>query len=331
MKPCAIVILNYNGKKVLRQCLPSVVTHSSSDVWVIDNCSTDQSVSLINKNFPSIQVVELKENLGFAGGYNLGLQQLQGLYEQYILLNSDVEVTPSWDEDLTKHLEENPKLAALQPKILSWSERDHFDYAGAGGGFLDQYGYPYCRGRIWNTIEEDKGQYDDAIPIDWASGACFVIRAEVFHDMEGFDPQFFAHMEEIDLCWRMKSQGWQIGYLGTVKVYHMGGATLTRTSPKKLYLNIRNSLTMIFKNTSKNAFRKIFLFKSILEFLAALAYLIQGKAELSKAIYRGYRDFLSGRNTVKKTSLKKSFLSEGPAKNIFWLYFVKRKKTYSEI
>lgn len=331
MKPCATVILNYNGERVLSQCLPSVVTHSSSDVWVIDNCSTDQSVSLITKNFPSIQVVELKENLGFSGGYNLGLQQLQGLYEQYILLNSDVEVTPGWDEDLIKYLKANPKLAALQPKILSWSERDHFDYAGAGGGFLDHYGYPYCRGRIWNTIEEDRGQYDDAIPIDWASGACFVIRAEAFHDLGGFDPQFFAHMEEIDMCWRMKNQGWQIGYLGTVKVYHMGGATLTRTSPKKLYLNIRNSLTMIFKNTSKNAFRKIFLFKGILEFLAALAYLIQGKAELSKAIYRGYKDFLSGRKTVKKISLKKSFLSEGPAKNIFWQYFVKRKKTYSEI
>ena len=272
MSSAAIVILNYNGREMLETFLPSVIANSHVDIWVIDNSSSDDSIPFLEEKFPQIQVLKSSQNLGFAGGYNWGLDQLRNEYDFHILLNSDVEVTKNWDSDLVRALESMPDYAAIQPKILSWTSKNKFDYAGAGGGFVDGYGYPYCRGRIMDQIEQDSGQYDDSIDVDWASGACFIVRSEVFHQFEGFDASFFAHMEEIDLCWRMRKSGWKIGYKGDISVYHLGGGTLQRSSPQKLYLNIRNSLSMIYKNESAANFKKIYwASNTCLEHLAILS------------------------------------------------------------
>lgn len=333
MKSCAIVILNYNGRQVLPAFLPSVVQHSKHDVWVIDNASSDDSLDFLKEEFPSISVIQLLSNFGYAGGYNWGLEELRGKYEFFILLNSDVEVTPNWDHGLIEWLERNQDFAALQPKILSWQDRITFDYAGAGGGFVDSFGYPYCRGRIWDSIEEDRGQYDDSIQTDWASGACMVIRASDFFEQEGFDAHFFAHMEEIDLCWRLRKSGRKIGYLGFVTVYHQGGATLDRSSPNKLYLNIRNSLSMLYKNSSGFRFFGIFLVKLPLEILAGVDYIIKGKNEFASAILRAYRDFWKQRALLPKTKKRpeREIPSSGPVRFVFWNYFVLGKRKFSQL
>jgi len=335
MKSCAIVILNYNGEEMLKTFLPSVCRHSKSDIWIIDNASSDASLAFVQANFPSIKLIHLAENLGYAGGYNKGLEQIQEKYEYYILLNSDVEVNPGWDIDLLSWMAVHPDYAALQPKILNWKERTKFDYAGAGGGFLDSYGYPYCRGRIWDTIENDFGQYNDTLDVDWASGACMMVRAAVFHELAGFDADFFAHMEEIDLCWRMRRAGWRIGYLGSVHVYHVGGATLDRSSPHKLYLNIRNSLSMLYKNKPMNQFMRIFMVKSLLEHLAVLSYLLKGQIDHAAAIRKGYKDFEKKKRSIQKLAPKiaerQEVKREGKIDFIFWNWKVLGKKTFQEL
>ncbi|MEP0710496.1 glycosyltransferase family 2 protein [Algoriphagus sp.] len=335
MRSCAIVILNYNGEEMLKTFLPSVCAHSRYDVWVIDNASTDRSIAFLTKNYPQVQQINLSENHGYAGGYNVGLAKIQGQYNYYILLNSDVEVTASWDSILIEWMEIHPAYSALQPKILSWKEKDTFDYAGAGGGFLDAYGYPYCRGRIWDSIEKDSGTYNDTIDVDWASGACMVVSAAVFHQLGGFDSAFFAHMEEIDLCWRMRRSGWKIGYVGSSTVYHLGGATLDRASPRKLYLNIRNSLHMIYKNESPYRFSRIFAVKFILEQLAALSFASQGKKEFSKAVKDGYRDFKSNKNSIEKFQPKsegrKEVRRSGKVNLIFWKWKVQGIKSFEKL
>ncbi len=333
MKKAAIVILNYNGRQVLPVFLPSVLQHSSFDCWVVDNASTDDSIDFLRAEFPQVQLILLQSNFGYAGGYNWGLEELKGKYEYFILLNSDVEVTPVWDEKLVSWLGENPEYAALQPKILSWQDRGKFDYAGAGGGYLDSLAYPYCRGRIWDTIEEDQGQYDDSVEVDWASGACFVIRAEDFFGQSGFDAHFFAHMEEIDLCWRLRRVGRKIGFLGDVAVFHQGGATLDRSSPNKLYLNIRNNLSMVYKNVSRPRFFGIIVAKSILEMTAALGYLLKGKNDFATAVWRGYWDFFERKNSIEKSEknpeMEKS--SSGPVRFIFWNYMALGKRVFSKL
>ncbi|WP_339699751.1 glycosyltransferase family 2 protein [Algoriphagus aquimarinus] len=335
MKSCAIVILNFNGEEMLKTFLPSVCKHSTYDVWVIDNASTDGSIDFLDENYPQIQQIKLSENFGYAGGYNEGLAYLKGQYDYYILLNSDVEVSASWDSVLIAWMEGHPAYAALQPKILSWAARDTFDYAGAGGGFLDAYGYPYCRGRIWDNIEKDLGHYNDAIDVDWASGACMVVHATVFHELTGFDSDFFAHMEEIDLCWRMRTSGWKIGYNGSVEVYHLGGATLDRASPKKMYLNIRNSLSMIYKNETSFRFFRIFLVKSLLEHLAALSFVSQEKKEFSKAILNAYRDFRLKKNSIDKfhpeLDGREVVKRQGNVTLVFWNWKVLGKKRYNQL
>lgn len=335
MKPCAIIILNYNGEKMLKTFFSSVFSRSKYDVIVIDNASTDSSVDFLEKNYPLVRIIRLTENFGYAGGYNWGLEQLRDQYEYYILLNSDVEVTAGWDLDLISWIRKNPEYSAIQPKILSWQDKSKYDYAGAGGGYLDSLGYPYCRGRIWDTIETDLGQYDDAIQVDWASGACFVVNAQHFHQLRGFDGHFFAHMEEIDLCWRMRRSGWKIGYLGKVSVFHLGGATLDRSSPRKLHLNIRNSLYMLYKLESPAKFLLIFLFKALLETAATFFYLLNGKKDLAKAIVAGYLDFIKTRNLIEKFSPKKSTNTPIPSqtkiKFVFWNYNVLGRKIYSDL
>lgn len=333
MKKAAIVILNYNGRQVLPNFLPSVLQHSMFEFWVIDNASTDDSVNLLERNFPQINLINLQSNFGYAGGYNWGLEELKDKYEYFILLNSDVEVTSGWDAELISWLDQNPDFSALQPKILSWQDHKSFDYAGAGGGFIDELGYPYCRGRIWDTIEKDSGQYDNPIQVDWASGACLVIKAKDFFEQGGFDAHFFAHMEEIDLCWRLRIAGKKIGYLGSVTVFHQGGATLDRSSPNKLYLNIRNNLSMIYKNVSGLRFLGIFVAKCVLEMGAALGYLVKGKKDFASAVFKGYRDFYFGIGTLEKT-LKKPEMeisTSGPVRFIFWNYLVLRKSIFSQL
>ncbi|PZX56502.1 glycosyltransferase family 2 protein [Algoriphagus chordae] len=335
MKSCAIVILNYNGEEMLKTFLPSVCMHSQFDLWVVDNASTDASIDFLDTNYPQIQQIKLTENFGYAGGYTEGLAQIQGQYDYYILLNSDVEVSAGWDSVLIDWMEAQPDYAALQPKILSWKSKDTFDYAGAGGGFLDAYGYPYCRGRIWDSIEKDQGSYNDTIDVDWASGACMVVRATVFHELSGFDSDFFAHMEEIDLCWRMRKSGWKIAYNGSVEVYHLGGATLDRASPKKMYLNIRNSLSMIYKNETSSRFFRIFLVKSLLEHLAAMSFVSQGKKEFSKAVLDAYRDFRLKKNSIEKFQPnldgRIEVKRQGKVKLVFWNWKVLGKKSYDQL
>ena len=333
MKSCAIVLLNYNGEGVLPSFLPSVVEHSRHDVWMIDNASTDGSLNYVKENFPQVSVITLEHNYGFTGGYNLGLEQLGAQYEHFILLNTDVEVTQGWDQQLVDFLTHHLDYTAVQPKILSWKDRAYFDYAGAGGGFLDALGYPYCRGRIWDQLEQDFGQYDDSIQVDWASGACMAIRAEDYFTQKGFDNDFFAHMEEIDLCWRLRKSGKKIGYLGAATVYHQGGATLDRASAKKLYLNCRNSLSMLYKNVGAVRFIGIFLLKAAMEGLAAVNYLFKGQPEFSKAILVGYKDFLTSKKN--KSPLVDSnwpeVKSKGPAGIVFAQYLLRGRKKFTDL
>jgi hypothetical protein len=335
MKPCAIVILNFNGKKMLKTFFPSVFSLSEYEIVVIDNASTDSSVDFLATNYPKVRIVRLAENFGYAGGYNWGLEQLRGQYDYYILLNSDVEVTDNWDLNLISWIRDSPGYSAIQPKLLSWQDKTKFDYAGAGGGFLDSLGYPYCRGRIWDSVETDTGQYNDDIQTDWASGACFVVNANNFHLLGGFDAHYFAHMEEIDLCWRMRRSGWKIGYTGAVTVYHLGGATLDRSSPQKLHLNIRNSLYMLYKLESSLKFVFLFLAKSVIEAAAASSFLMTGKKELAKAILAGYVDFIRTRSLIEKFKPPKSggypVKSESKVKFVFWNYNFLRRKIYSKL
>lgn len=333
MKSCAIVILNYNGEKVLPTFLPSVVSCSAYDIWVIDNSSSDSSIEFLETHYPQISLIKLKANFGFTGGYNWGLEELRGKYSHFILLNSDVEVTQGWDTKLIHFLERSPSYAAVQPKILSWKDKSMFDYAGAGGGFLDSFGYPYCRGRIWDHLEKDEGQYDDTIAVDWASGACMAVCAADFFGQEGFDGHFFAHMEEIDLCWRLRKAGRLIGYIGEVTVYHQGGATLDRGSSQKLYLNIRNSLSMIYKNSSLPRFLWIFIIKLLLELLASLKYFISGKNDFASAVWKGYRHFFKSIRLMQaqKKSKNQIPVGSGPANLLFFNVYVLRKRKFSDL
>ncbi|WP_312765749.1 glycosyltransferase family 2 protein [Epilithonimonas sp.] len=243
----AIAILNWNGKKWLEKFLPSVIEHSSeAEIFVIDNASTDNSVQFLKSNFSSVKIIQNQDNSGFAAGYNKGLKSINA--DIYCLLNSDVEVTENWIFPIMKLFSEDKNIAAIQPKILDYNQKNKFEFAGAGGGLIDNLGYPYCRGRIFDDIEFDNGQYDDETEIFWASGCSLFIRSDDFWNMTGFDERFFAHQEEIDLCWRLKNNGKKIYYTGKSKVYHVGGGTLNKQNPQKTFLNFRNNLTMLLKN-----------------------------------------------------------------------------------
>lgn len=246
-KKLAVAILNWNGRNWLEKFLPDVVQFSqNADIYVIDNLSTDDSIEFLEKNFPTVNIIKNDENYGFAGGYNEGLKSVKNEY--YCLLNSDVEVTENWTAPVLELLESNSSISAVQPKVLSYHNRNYFEFAGAAGGLIDNLGYPYCRGRVFDDLEEDKGQYNDETEIFWASGCCFFIRSKDFWDQNGFDARFFAHQEEIDLCWRLINGGKKIYYTGKSSVYHVGGGTLNKQSAQKTYLNIRNNLSMMLKN-----------------------------------------------------------------------------------
>lgn len=271
----AVVILNYNGREYLARFLPDVIAHTpDAEVIVADNHSSDDSVNFLLTNFPEIRLISLPENLGYAGGYNAALSQVEADY--FVLLNSDVEVTAGWLTPLIDLMEKDPQIGACQPKILDFGKKDSFEYAGAAGGFIDLLGYPFCRGRIFTTLEEDYGQYDDDLQVFWASGACFLLRSDAFFRAGGFDSDFFAHMEEIDLCWRMQNMGYKIFYSGKSSVYHVGGATLPKSNPFKTYLNFRNSYASLIKNSTYAELAYKFPMRFVLDTVAGLKFLLSG-------------------------------------------------------
>tara|TARA_R110002096_G_scaffold12189_3_gene44257 strand:+ start:1945 stop:2955 length:1011 start_codon:yes stop_codon:yes gene_type:complete len=335
MKEAAIVILNYNGETMLRQYLPQVIGNSVFEIVVVDNGSKDGSIAFLQKDFPNVSLILLKENHGYSKGYNLGLEELKGKFSYYLLLNSDVEVTPGWDRAMVDCLSEKPAVAACQPKVLSLSHKGYFDYAGAAGGFLDQLGYPYCRGRVLHLLEEDQGQYNDSIELDWASGACFCVKAPLFHQLGGFNPYFFSHMEEIDLCWRMRNEGYKIHYCGQSAVYHLGGGTLSQTNPFKTYLNFRNSLYMLNSNLKIDSFIKVFLWRMVMDFGAMLHLLFTKGGKHSKAVFKAYWDFLTNRQAVNYQEFKKvKQLKSAQPKAVYSIilaYYLKGKKKYSQL
>jgi GT2 family glycosyltransferase len=270
----AIVILNWNGKDWLEKFLPTIIQHSdTAEIIIADNGSTDDSLLFLSKNFPNIKVINNKENLGFAGGYNNALDRIHAEY--YVLLNSDVEVSDNWLLPIIRLMDKDKDIAACQPKLLDFNNRKKFEYAGASGGFLDNLGYPFCRGRIFNFLEEDTGQYNDTAEVFWATGACLFVRADIFWEVGGFDSDFFAHQEEIDLCWRLRNKGYKIMVEPKSEVYHAGGGTLNASSSFKTYLNFRNNLCMLFKNLPLSSLFFVVIFRLLLDAVASITFLKQ--------------------------------------------------------
>ena len=326
----AVVILNWNGTKLLEQFLTSVVKYSpEADIYVADNASTDDSVAFVKANFPTVKIVVNESNFGFAQGYNEALKHIDS--EIYALVNSDIEVTEKWLKPIIETFENEPKTAIIQPKILDFKRKEYFEYAGAAGGFMDKYGYMFCRGRIFETLEKDNGQYDDNCEIFWASGACFFIRSSVYKELNGFDADFFAHQEEIDLCWRAFNKGHSIKYNSQSVVFHVGGATLQQGNPMKTFLNFRNSLLMMVKNLPKNQLLTVFFVRLILDGIAGMQFLFKGKVKhflaVLKAHFSFYRLFSS---TYKKRDLIQSE-NYYKTKSIVNLYFIKKIKVFNTI
>ena len=326
----AIIILNWNGKKLLEQFLPSVIQHSKgADIYVADNASTDDSIAFIKSNYPTITVIQNKENAGYAKGYNDALKSVNA--DVFCLLNSDVEVTQNWLNPIVNTFKEDTNTAVIQPKLLDYNKKDYFEYAGAAGGFIDKYGYPYCRGRIFNTVEKDLGQYNDSTEIFWASGACMFIKRDVFKELHGFDELYFAHMEEIDLCWRAKNLGYVIKYVGSSEIYHVGGATLKNSNPKKTFLNFRNSLFTLTKNANGFILGKIFV-RLILDGIAAIKFLIEFKPKHTIAIIKAHFSYYYHLNQVltQRKSIKNK-IKYYSRTSIVCDYFVNRKTEYNSL
>ena len=325
----AIVILNWNGEALLERYLPLVVKYSGdADIYVADNASTDGSVALIQENFPNVYLLQNSANNGFAKGYNDALKKVDA--DIYCLLNSDVEVTPGWLEPIKEAFLKLPEASIIQPKILDLLRRDYFEYAGACGGFLDQFGYPFCRGRIFQAIEKDEGQYDDTREIFWATGACMFIKSEVFHSLGGFDEDYFAHQEEVDLCWRAQNKGLKIYYVGASRVYHLGGSTLSNMNPKKTYLNFRNSLYSITKNLPrKKAFPIIFV-RLLLDGIAAIRFILQLKPAHCVAVIRAHLSYYRHFGKMYRKREKANFITMYyVTKSIVWSYFVDHVKNFN--
>ncbi|WP_375578932.1 glycosyltransferase family 2 protein [Marivirga tractuosa] len=324
----AVVILNFNGRDFLEKFLPNVIKNSSPhQVIVADNASTDDSVNYLKSHFPEIKLIEIPENLGYAGGYNFALDKVKTDF--YVLLNSDVETTPNWIEPVIAVMKQNEKIVACQPKIKSYHNKELFEYAGAAGGFIDHLGYPFCRGRIFSHLEKDTGQYDNSIPVFWATGACLFVKSQAFHDLGGLDEKFFAHMEEIDFCWRAKNAGYQIHYCGDSTVFHVGGGTLTAESPFKTYLNFRNNWLLLYKNLSKAEFNSIKNRRKRLDILAAIQFIAKGKKANANAILKAHRDFKQMKSDYIQSSNSGLKHTEIFKKSIINQFFVKGKKTYS--
>lgn len=329
----AIVILNWNGKKLLKQFIPSIIQYSqypNCKIYIVDNNSSDGSQEYITETFPTVELVQNKANLGFAKGYNYGLKKIDA--DVYALVNSDIEVTPNWLNPILNEFEENSNVAAIQPKILDYKQKDVFEYAGASGGFIDKYGYPFCRGRVFDTLEKDNGQYNNKQSIFWASGACFFIIKEIFEELNGFDEHYFAHQEEIDLCWRIQNKGYDVMCVPESKVYHVGGATLEETNPRKTFLNFRNSLLTMVKNSpSSKLFQSLFIRLS-LDGIAGVRFLFQLKPLHTIAILKSHVSFyfylLKYLKKRKNTIPKENYFY---TKSIVYQYFIKNKKKFSDL
>lgn len=328
----AVVILNWNGLTHLQTFLPSVVEYTPDhSIFLVDNASTDGSVAWVKSIYPQVSIIRNTENGGFCKGYNQGLKQIEAEY--YMLLNSDVEVTANWLSPMLNVLESDPKVAAVQPKIRSYQQKNTFEYAGAAGGHLDWLGYPFCRGRVFDTLETDEGQYDDTCDIFWASGACMCVRASLFHELGGFDEAFFAHMEEIDLCWQLKNKAFRIVYTGNSTVYHLGGGTLQKTNAFKTYLNFRNGLSLLYKNLpQKRLFSTIFL-RLLLDGVAGLRHLARFEFRFVLAILKAHFAFYSFLLKGKIERKNTSNFETSPIlyKSVVWEYFRKGNRKYNDI
>ena len=338
MEKLAIVILNWNGAQMLRQYLPSVLRYSRDEatVYVADNASTDDSVPMLRAHFPDVKLILLDQNWGFAEGYNKALAQVEAEY--YLLLNSDIEVTHHWLTPLIEFMDAHDDVAACQPKLLSMANRDQFEYAGASGGFLDRYGYPFCRGRIFDTIENDNGQYDYPSEVLWATGAALLVRARTYNNIGGLDGRFFAHCEEIDFCWRLRLSGYKVYCLPESVVYHVGGGTLPKSNPMKTYLNFRNNLTMLYKCLPEEDLKRVMRWRWWLDYLAAWEMLLL-KRSLGdfKAVYRARRafsrwrkDFRDDREQIQR-GRKLREIPERRRFSLLWQYYVKGRKHYSDL
>jgi GT2 family glycosyltransferase len=330
----AIVILNWNGRQFLEKFLPSVLAHSGGcRIVVADNASQDDSVAFIRQHYPSVELIRHHQNLGFCEGYNQALRQIEAEY--YVLLNSDVEVTPDWTRPILALLAAQPQVAACQPKIKCYQHRRHFEYAGAGGGFIDHLGYPFCRGRLFETLEEDQGQYDDTVPVFWATGACMFLRASAFHQAGGLEPAFFAHMEEIDLCWRLQLLGYQVMYCGQSEIYHVGGGTLPKSNARKTFLNFRNGFAMLYKNIAPAQFYKVIPLRLLLDWVAAFKFMTDGDLKSAAAVFKAHWDCWRHRQ-YWRAQRRRQPAYQPPLKGMYagsvvWDYFIKGKKHYREL
>ncbi|MDR2810515.1 MAG: glycosyltransferase family 2 protein [Tannerellaceae bacterium] len=338
MKKVAIVILNWNGRKLLESFLPSVIEHSAaeySEIIVADNGSTDGSVAFLQQRFPSVNVISLDKNYGFAQGYNLAMQQVDATYA--VLLNNDVEVTPGWLDAPLALLDNNDAIACVQPKIRSWRNRSFFEYAGAAGGYIDRYGYPFCRGRLLHVVEEDRGQYDTPADILWATGACLFVRTEVYRSAGGLDARFFAHQEEVDMCWRMRCRGYRLVYTPQSTVYHVGAATLAAENPRKTFLNFRNSLLMLYKNLPESELPRVMRIRFWLDYVAVVKFLLNGHLRDAGAVYAARREFHRLKPSylsVRQENIEKTTLTPIPEQmphSLIIAFYLKGKKTYSAL
>lgn len=338
MKKVAIVILNWNGEKLMEEFLPSVIKYSPkeiADIIVADNGSTDDSISMLKNKFPEVKIIRFDTNYGFAEGYNKAINQIDAEYT--VLLNSDVEVTQDWLTAPIEAMDSDQTIAAAQPKIRAQRNKTYFEYAGACGGFLDKYGYPYCRGRILHIVEEDKGQYESTIDILWATGACLFVRTAIYKEVGGLDAGFFAHQEEIDLCWRLRSRGYRLICTPSSIVYHVGGATLNAESPRKTFLNFRNNLLMLYKNLPENELKKVMRVRLILDYVAAMKFLLTGHPKNAKAVYQARKEFhkLQYSYAPKRAeNLEKRMVKEIPElldKSLLRLFYLGKVRRFSQI
>lgn len=338
MAKTTVIVLNWNGRKLLEQFMPSILKYSisdSCDVIIADNYSTDNSLLYLKDEYPNVPVIAFEKNYGFAEGYNRAISQVDSKY--VVLLNSDIEVTENWVSTLTDYLDCHPETVAVQPKIRSFKNRSKFEYAGASGGFIDRFGYPFCRGRILDTVETDNGQYDTVTPVFWATGACLCIRRESYLEVGGLDESFFAHMEEIDMCWRLNARGHKIECIPSSVVYHVGGASLQKENPFKTYLNFRNNLLMIYKNSSAASLGYILSIRFILDLMACLHQLIQGKAKNSHSILKAQLDFYRIKSKYKKKrseNIKNTIVSDVNVQfsgSILWQYYFKQRRYFSSL
>ncbi|MDR0796218.1 MAG: glycosyltransferase family 2 protein [Tannerella sp.] len=334
----SVVILNWNGEALLRKFLPSVIANTPShvaEIMVADNGSKDNSVSMLQNEFPSVRLILFDRNYGFAEGYNQAISHIDSTY--VVLLNSDVEITPNWLDAPLRAMEADDKLAGVQPKILAYHDKKTFEYAGAAGGWIDAYGYPFCRGRVLHNVEEDRGQYDDPANIFWASGACFFVRTEVFKKEGGFDAQFFAHQEEIDFCWRLRARGYRLACIPLSIVYHVGGATLQTESPQKTFLNFRNNLIMIYKNMAADRLQPVMRRRFWLDYVALIKFFLTGHPANAKAVIQARKAFKLLQKEyvpVREDNLSKTIVSPIPEmfrKSLIVAFYLKRKKTFTSV